>query len=188
MTVEYVDAGEAIDQGLLNFKTPGGDVAPPVVQNVDYERILNAREEPQNWLTYYGAYDGQRYSPLDQINTETVKRLLPGMGLPGRHDRPDRGRLDLLVRGHPDRRRRDHVRHRLGRLAVGPRREDGRGDLAVQARGSVRRLAVLRERQSRVRGGQGQGLLRHGERPSGRARRDQREAGLGPDLRRRAGR
>ena len=77
MTVEYVDAGEAIDQGLLNFKTPGGDVAPPVVQNVDYERILNAREEPQNWLTYYGAYDGQRYSPLDQINTENVKRLLP---------------------------------------------------------------------------------------------------------------
>ena len=77
MTVEYVDAGEAIDQGLLNFKTPGGDVAPPVVQNVDYERILNAREEPQNWLTYYGAYNGQRYSPLDQINTENVKRLLP---------------------------------------------------------------------------------------------------------------
>ena len=33
--------------------------------------------EPQNWLTYYGAYDGQRYSPLDQINKETVKKLTP---------------------------------------------------------------------------------------------------------------
>jgi len=77
MTVEYVDAGEAIDQGLLNYKTPGADVAPPVVRDVTYERILNAREEPQNWLTYYGAYNGQRYSPLDQINTENVKRLLP---------------------------------------------------------------------------------------------------------------
>jgi alcohol dehydrogenase (cytochrome c) len=77
MTVEYVDAGEAIDQGLLNYKTPGADVAPPVTQNVDYERILNAREEPQNWLTYYGAYNGQRYSTLDQINTENVKRLVP---------------------------------------------------------------------------------------------------------------
>ncbi|MGE3414362.1 MAG: PQQ-dependent dehydrogenase, methanol/ethanol family [Dehalococcoidia bacterium] len=76
-SVEYVDAGEAIDQGLLNYKTPGADVAPPVVRDVTYERILNAREEPQNWLTYYGAYDGQRYSPLDQINTENVKRLLP---------------------------------------------------------------------------------------------------------------
>ncbi|MGE3414357.1 MAG: PQQ-dependent dehydrogenase, methanol/ethanol family [Dehalococcoidia bacterium] len=76
-SVEYVDAGEAIDQGLLNYKTPGADVAPPVVRDVTYERILNAREEPQNWLTYYGAYNGQRYSPLDQINTENVKRLLP---------------------------------------------------------------------------------------------------------------
>ena len=28
MTVEYVDAGEAIDQALLNYKTPGADVAP----------------------------------------------------------------------------------------------------------------------------------------------------------------
>lgn len=77
MTVEYVDAGEAIDQGLLNYKTPGADVAAPVVRDVGYERILNAREEPHNWLTYYGAYDGQRYSPLDQINTENVRRLTP---------------------------------------------------------------------------------------------------------------
>ncbi|WNM33295.1 PQQ-dependent dehydrogenase, methanol/ethanol family [Streptomyces sp. Li-HN-5-11] len=77
MTVEYVDAGEAVDQGTLNYKTPGGDVAPPVVADVNYERILNAREEPQNWLTYYGAYNGQRYSPLDQINTENVKHLVP---------------------------------------------------------------------------------------------------------------
>jgi alcohol dehydrogenase (cytochrome c) len=76
-TADYVDAGEAIDQGLLNYKTPGADVAPPVVAGVNYERILNAREEPQNWLTYYGAYNGQRYSPLDQINTENVKRLVP---------------------------------------------------------------------------------------------------------------
>src|SRR5438094_76560 len=51
--------------------------APPVVSDVTYERILDARSEPENWLTYYGAYNGQRYSPLDQINTENVKRLGP---------------------------------------------------------------------------------------------------------------
>ena len=77
MTVEYVDAGEAIDQGLLSGKTPGGEIAPPVTADVTYERILDARSEPENWLTYYGAYNGQRFSPLDQINTENVKRLLP---------------------------------------------------------------------------------------------------------------
>jgi len=76
-TADYVDAGEAIDQARLISKVAGGDVAPPVVAGVNYERILNARSEPQNWLTYYGAYNGQRYSPLDQINTENVKRLLP---------------------------------------------------------------------------------------------------------------
>jgi alcohol dehydrogenase (cytochrome c) len=76
-TADYVDAGEAIDQARLISKVAGGEVAPPVVAGVTYERILNAREEPQNWLTYYGAYNGQRYSPLDQINTENVKRLLP---------------------------------------------------------------------------------------------------------------
>jgi alcohol dehydrogenase (cytochrome c) len=77
MTVDYVDAGEAIDQGRLSGKVAGGEIAPPVVADVTYERILNARSEPENWLTYYGAYNGQRYSPLDQINTENVKRIGP---------------------------------------------------------------------------------------------------------------
>lgn len=77
MTVDYVDAGEAVDQGNLSGKVAGGEVAPPVTAGIDYERILHAREEPQNWLTYYGAYNGQRYSPLDQINTENVRRIGP---------------------------------------------------------------------------------------------------------------
>ena len=44
-------------------------------QNVPYERILNSKKEPQNWLTYSGNYNGQRYSELDQINPATIKRL-----------------------------------------------------------------------------------------------------------------
>ena len=74
MATEYVDAGQAIKNSTLS-----GIIghAPPVAKGVTYDRILNAREEPQNWLTYYGAYDGQRYSPLDQINKENVKRLTP---------------------------------------------------------------------------------------------------------------
>src|SRR5215218_2329711 len=74
MATEYVDAGQAVNQASLSGLVGS---APPVVQNVTYQRILEARSEPQNWLTYYGAYDGQRYSPLDQINTENVKRLSP---------------------------------------------------------------------------------------------------------------
>src|SRR3954451_173110 len=74
MATGYVDAGVAVDNSSLS-KIVGN--APPVTKGVTYERILNAREEPQNWLTYYGAYDGQRYSPLDQITKDNVKRLAP---------------------------------------------------------------------------------------------------------------
>jgi alcohol dehydrogenase (cytochrome c) len=59
----------------LNESMPGS--APPVAEGVTFERLRNARAEPQNWLTYYGAYDGQRYSALDQITTATVRGLRP---------------------------------------------------------------------------------------------------------------
>jgi len=42
---------------------------------VSYERILHAGNEPQNWLTYSGQYNGWRYSTLDQVNTTNVSRL-----------------------------------------------------------------------------------------------------------------
>src|SRR6059058_196783 len=59
----------------LNARLRGS--APPVAQRVTAERIRNARSEPQNWLTYYGAYDGQRYSTLDEITRANVKSLRP---------------------------------------------------------------------------------------------------------------
>ncbi len=59
----------------LNEANPGA--APNVAANVTSERIARARSEPQNWLTYYGAYDGQRFSQLDQINTTNVRTLKP---------------------------------------------------------------------------------------------------------------
>jgi alcohol dehydrogenase (cytochrome c) len=69
----YVDAGHAVSNSTLAL-IPGE--APDVASGVNYERIRQARSaEPQNWLTYYGAYDGQRYSELDQINAENVSGL-----------------------------------------------------------------------------------------------------------------
>jgi alcohol dehydrogenase (cytochrome c) len=51
--------------------------APDVTRALTSARIRNARSEPQNWLTYYGAYDGQRYSTLDEITTANVRNLRP---------------------------------------------------------------------------------------------------------------
>jgi quinohemoprotein ethanol dehydrogenase len=62
-------------------------VGTPVVQDsgssqetsgigqIDDERIKNAESEPGNWLAYGRTYEEQRFSPLDQINRESVSEL-----------------------------------------------------------------------------------------------------------------
>jgi PQQ-dependent dehydrogenase (methanol/ethanol family) len=42
---------------------------------VDAARMLAAHDEPGQWLSYGRTYDEQRFSPLDQITTESVGRL-----------------------------------------------------------------------------------------------------------------
>lgn len=39
------------------------------------ERLRNSRSEPQNWMTYWGNYQGDHYSSLTQINTGNVAKL-----------------------------------------------------------------------------------------------------------------
>src|SRR5919107_1505784 len=74
MATEYVDAGQAFTYSTLSTSV---GKAPDVAKGLTSDRIVNARDEPHNWLTYYGAYDGQRYSTLDQINASNVKQLTP---------------------------------------------------------------------------------------------------------------
>jgi putative heme-binding domain-containing protein len=49
--------------------------APPVPGGVTYERLLNAKAEPHNWLMYWGDYQGTHYSSLKSIDTSNVTRL-----------------------------------------------------------------------------------------------------------------
>lgn len=42
---------------------------------VTYQRLLNATQEPQSWLTYSGDYAGLRHSLLKQINAANVRHL-----------------------------------------------------------------------------------------------------------------
>ena len=46
-----------------------------VFAEVSFERLVNAAAEPQNWMTYSGTYNSERYSPLTEVNTENVKDL-----------------------------------------------------------------------------------------------------------------
>jgi alcohol dehydrogenase (cytochrome c) len=72
---DYPVTEQAKSFSELNARLRGS--APPVAVAVTGDRITRARSEPQNWLTYYGAYDGQSYSALDQIDAGNVARLRP---------------------------------------------------------------------------------------------------------------
>jgi alcohol dehydrogenase (cytochrome c) len=52
-----------------------GATRASVAQDVPYQRILRSDREPQNWLTYGGNYQSQRFSRLKQINTKNVAQL-----------------------------------------------------------------------------------------------------------------
>ncbi len=49
--------------------------AVQLTAQVSYDRILRASAEPQNWLTYNGTYNSQRYSALTQLTPANVSRL-----------------------------------------------------------------------------------------------------------------
>ncbi|MGD1098273.1 MAG: PQQ-dependent dehydrogenase, methanol/ethanol family [Bryobacteraceae bacterium] len=49
--------------------------APFLLGQVPFDRILNAGNEPQNWLTYSGGFQSQRHSTLAQITPANVKNL-----------------------------------------------------------------------------------------------------------------
>jgi alcohol dehydrogenase (cytochrome c) len=53
--------------------TSGG--MSPVFSPVTWERLLNASDEPENWLMYSGTLDSQRFSKLDQVHNRNVGRL-----------------------------------------------------------------------------------------------------------------
>ena len=42
---------------------------------VTWERLLNAADEPENWLMYSGTLDSQHYSGLDQVHNRNVGEL-----------------------------------------------------------------------------------------------------------------
>ena len=50
-------------------------LAAPLQAQIPYERILQAENEPESWLTYNGNYLSQRYSRLSQIDKANVDQL-----------------------------------------------------------------------------------------------------------------
>ena len=129
-----------------------------------------ARREPQNWLTYNGAYSSQRHSLLDPDHAGQRDEPRVEMGAAGRGVR----RLAI----EPARRRRDHVRHPAAERRHGGRREDRPRLLAVPLYAVARRARLLRRQQPRRRDPGRHAVHGHARRASRRHRREERPAAL----------
>ena len=134
--------------------------------NVPYERIRDADKEPGNWLTYSRDYSGQRYSPLDQINTGNVGKL---------HIAWMRqvNELDTL-RNLADRGGWHDVHHRAAQRGGGARRRYRPHVVELPQGYSERPAAVLRQSESRPGDSRQHGLLRQHRCAPDRARRAHR--------------
>src|SRR5499427_5659969 len=63
-------------------------IAAQYSMTVNKDRLVNAQNEPQNWLMMNGDYASTRYSKLTQINRDNVKnlRLVWALALGGMQD------------------------------------------------------------------------------------------------------
>ena len=50
-------------------------VMTPAFSPITWERLVNAKDEPHNWLMYNGTLDAQRHSRLDEVNVSNVDEL-----------------------------------------------------------------------------------------------------------------
>ena len=72
---------------------------PAAAAEVTPQRLLNADKEPQNWLMNHRNYNGQRFSPLGQINKDNVGSQVRLCGRARRHRRQRVQRGNAACRG-----------------------------------------------------------------------------------------
>src|SRR5579859_1594065 len=61
---------------LFGCALVGASAAPRAAEVTD-EMLLNATKDPNNWRMVGRDYAGTRFSPLKQVNTTSIKRLVP---------------------------------------------------------------------------------------------------------------
>src|SRR5436853_7613471 len=78
----------AVFAGIAAVALAAAAFAAQYSMTVNKERLINAQNEPQNWLMMNGDYGSTRYSKLTQINRDNVKglRLAWALALSGMQD------------------------------------------------------------------------------------------------------
>src|SRR5436309_12011030 len=74
--------------GIAAAALAAATVSGQYAMTVNRDRLVNAQNEPQNWLMMNGDYGSTRYSKLGQINRDNVKnlRMVWAMALRGMQD------------------------------------------------------------------------------------------------------
>src|SRR5690606_28576009 len=62
-------------RGIFMSALLASTAIPALAAEVTPERLLNAAQEPQNWLMVHKEYNSNRFSQLDEINKDNVKNL-----------------------------------------------------------------------------------------------------------------
>ena len=96
---------------------------------VDDERLRRADADTANWLMYGRTYDDHRFSPLTQINEQTIGKL--GLGVEPRARDHTRSGSDAAGGGRRD------LHHRRLERGVRDRREDRRRALDLRSQGAA---------------------------------------------------
>ena len=61
--------------GVASGQVRSSEIETSSFEPVTWERLVNAAEEPQNWLMYSGPVDSKRHSRRDQVHNRNVNRL-----------------------------------------------------------------------------------------------------------------
>ena len=76
LTISIISSSYSLRRNVqINNNEDMNKISNEIIGNIDQSRIINADSEPHNWLAHGRDYNEQRYSPLDQINTETIQNL-----------------------------------------------------------------------------------------------------------------
>ena len=142
--------------------------------NVSFQRIRNAREEPQNWLTYWGV-PGHPLQPSEVHYARQREVAREPVVLPIRRHQ---------CREHAHRGRWRNVRHWSVEQCRGTGRAHGTSYLALYAPPAQRPCAMHGHDQSRIRDSRRPALHGHARRAFGRIGCQNRQRDLGHNRRR----
>ena len=76
LTISIILSSYSLRRNIqINNNEDVNNISNEIIGNIDQSRIINADNEPHNWLAHGRDYNEQRYSPLNIINKENISNL-----------------------------------------------------------------------------------------------------------------